>query len=204
MRELKINLYQYDELSPAAQRRAWDNSPDFSGDHDSDYRATLAAFEKIFDIDVYHYNVDPFYNPHFSYVKAGAATDCPDGDPLRVARYIWNNYAEYITKGKYYSTKGEYIDGKYHYKHRYSRATFEMDNCPLTGCCYDLDILQPVLDCLHYKRFFNSIDDLFKECLTNFFHAWTAENDYLQSQEHFEEYALENGLEFLETGVIWK
>lgn len=203
MRDITLTVYTFDELNEKAQRRAWDNSPDFSGDHDSEYSATLAAFEKIFDIDVYDFTVDPFYNPSFKYVKAGAANDCPDGDPLRVARYIWNNYAEYITKGKYYSTRGHYIDGKYHYKFRYSRATFEMDNCPLTGVCYDLDILQPVLDCLHYKRFFESIDDLYDACLSGFFYTWSAEKDYLQSFDYYAEYAQENGLEFLETGENW-
>lgn len=199
MRQETITIYTFDELSPAAQRRAWDNSPDFSGDYDSDYITTLHAFEKIFDIDVYRYSVDPFYNPSWAYVKAGAANNCPEGDALRLARYIWNNYAEYISKGKYY---GKLIqDGsKFRHVKRYSKATFEMDNCPLTGCVYDYDILQPVIDCLEYKRFFNSIDDLFNECLSSFFHAWQAEIEYCNSFEYFADQAQANGWEYYETG----
>jgi hypothetical protein len=191
-------------LPEAAQRRAWDNSPDFSWECDDEFAETLAAFEKIFDIDVYNFNVDPFWNPSWSYVKAGPANECPAGDPLRVARFIWNNYADDLKKGKYYSTRGRWIDGKYHYKYRYSRATFEMDNCPLTGICYDYDILQPVLDCLRYKRFFDSIDDLFDECLHDFFHAWSAEKEHLNSFENFAELAACNDWEFLETGEMYK
>lgn len=204
MRQETINIYRFSELSEKAQRRAWENGPDFSGDYDDDFINTLDAFERIFDIDVWDYRVgDCIYSPHYKYTKAGAACDCPDGDPIRVAKYMWNNYAEYITKGKYYS-RGRWIDGQYQHKSRNSKATFELDNCPLTGCCYDMDILGPVLDCLHYKRFFNSIDDLFQECLTHFFRVWDAEKEYYGSIEHFAEMADCNDFEFLETGDMWK
>lgn len=204
MRQEIINIYKFSELSEKAQRRAWDQSPDETYLYDDEFSATLAAFEKIFDIDVYRYNVDPFWNPSWSYVKAGKADDCPDGDPLRVARFMWNNYARFISKGKYYSTPGRWINGKYTYKFRHSRTTFEMDNCPLTGVCWDLDILQPIIDCLHYKRFFNSIDDLYNECLHSFFHSWQAQKDYLQSFDYFADTCDANDYEFLETGEMWK
>jgi hypothetical protein len=202
MRQEMINIYKFSELSEKAQRRAWETGPDFSGDSDSDYRATLAAFEKIFDISVYRWDVN-YYNYDFAYVTAGAATDAPDGDPLRLARYIWNNYAEYITKGKYYSTPGRWINGKYEYKFRYSRATFEMDNCPLTGFCADMDILQPVIDCLHYKRFFDSFRNLIDACLTAFFRSWQANAEYHASFEYFAEMCEINEYEFTETGEMW-
>ena len=50
MRQETINIYKFSELSEKAQRRAWETGPDFSGDFSEDFRATLAAFEKIFDI----------------------------------------------------------------------------------------------------------------------------------------------------------
>ena len=161
-------------------------------------------FEKIFDISVYDYSVgDGMYRPYFKYVKAGTMVDAPTGDALRLARYIWNNYAEHIQKGKYYSTPGKYIDGKYFYKHRYSKATFEMDNCPLTGFCADYDILQPVVDCLEYKRFYIDVDDLLKDCLTAFFNTWDAEIEYQNSFEYFAEMAEINDYDFLENGDIY-
>lgn len=202
MRHETITIYKFSELSEKAQHRAWENGPDFSGDCSGDFRATLAAFEKIFDISVYRWNVND-YNYNFAYVTAGAATGAPENNPLRLARYIWNNYAEYITKGKYYSTRGRWINGKYHYKYRYSKATFDMDNCPLTGFCYDLDILQPVLDCLHYKRFFDSYDELIDACLNGFFQAWQADIEYHASPEYFAEMCEINDYEFTETGEMW-
>lgn len=203
MRQITTTLYKFNELSPDAQRRAWENDP-WGGDFDgSDYIATLKAFENIFDIGVWDYRVgDCIYSPYFKYIKSGAMSEAPEGDALRLARYIWNNYAEYIQKGKYYS-KGGYIDGKYTYKCRYSNCTFGMDNCPLTGFCADYDILQPIIDCLEYKRFYTDVDDLLNDCLTGFFNAWDAEIEYHNSFEYFAEMAEINDLEFYETGEIF-
>lgn len=204
MRQETITIYKFNELSEKAQRYAWEHGPDFSDSHDNEYRATLDAFEKVFDIKVYFDNVgNCIYNPSFHYVKAGAAAEAPENRPIRLATYIWNNYAAAIQKGKYYSTRGRYVDGKYTYKYRYSNITFEMDNCPLTGVCMDYDILQPVIDCLHYKRFYNSINDLFNDCLGAFFRAWGAEIEYCQSFEYFTEMCDANDYEFLETGEMY-
>lgn len=206
MRQHITMVYTWDELSDAAKRRAWETGPDFSGDFSGDFRETLAAFEKYFDISVYDYRVgDSIYNPHFSYVTAGRADECPEGDALRVARFIWNNYADYISKGKYYSTPGRYDEnGKYTYKSRYSKITKQMDNCPLTGVCFDCDILQPVIDCLHYKRFFNSYNELMDACLSNFFRIWDAEIEYCQSFEYFAEIMECNDYEFTENGDFFR
>jgi hypothetical protein len=202
MRQITINVYNFSELSPAAQLWAWEHGPDFSDAYSDEYQATLAAFENIFDIKVYRWDVDSL-RYDFSFVTAGRATEAPEGDALRLARYIWNNYAEYIQKGRYYSTRGRWINGKYHYKHRYSRVTFEMDNCPLTGVYIDCDILRPVIDCLHYKRFFSSYTELINECLTEFFRAWRNEIEYCSSMEHFAEMCDANEYEFTAEGELF-
>ena len=101
MRERTVKIYKFSELSEKAQRRAWECGPDFSGDYNSDFRETLKKFENIFDISVYRWSVND-YDYDFSYITTGRATEAPEGDALRLARYIWNNYAEYITRGKYY------------------------------------------------------------------------------------------------------
>lgn len=201
MREITVKLYKFSELSEKAQRRAWECGPDFSGDYSSEYRETLKKFEDIFDISVYRWSVDD-YRYSFDYVTAGRATEAPEGDALRLARYIWNNYADDILKGRYYSTRGRYIDGKYHYKYRYSNVTKTMDSCPLTGVCMDMDILQPVIDCLHYKRFFSSYNDLIDACLDSFFRAWRNEIEYCNSFEYFAEMCEINDYEFYETGEM--
>jgi len=200
MREITVKIYEFSELSEKAQRRAWElNAVQY---HDSsDFVATLEAFEKIFDIKVYRYDVSDC-RFDFAYVTAGRATEAPEGDALRLARYIWNNYADDIMKGRYYSTPGRYIDGKYTYKYRYSKVTKSMDNCPLTGFYADYDILQPVVDCLHYKAFYNDYGELIDDCLNKFFYAWQAALEYLNSFEYFAEVCSDNGFEFYESGEM--
>ena len=201
MREITLKIYKFSELSEKAQRRAWEMGPDFSDSYSSEYRATLKKFQDIFDISVYRWSVDSC-TYDYGYVTAGTAGGSPEGDALRLARFIWNNYAEHILKGRYYSTRGRYIDGKYHYKYRYSKVTKTMDSCPLTGAYVDMNILQPVIDCLHYKRFFDSYNDLMDACLDSFFRAWRNEIEYCSSLEYFAEMCECNDYEFYETGEM--
>lgn len=202
MRTETIKIFKFSELSERAQRRAFEESPDFSSEWGSDYRATLAAFEDVFDIKVYRWNVDD-YGHNYSYVTVGRATEAPEGDALRLARYMWNNYADAITRGKCYGTRGRWIEGKYHYKHRYSRVTVEIGQY-LTGFYADLDILAPVVDCLHYREMFDSYADLIDACLDRFFRAWAIDIEYHSSFDYFAELADANNWEFTETGEFWK
>ena len=206
MKTITTNLYTFNELSENAQRKAWEKSSfDFSDDHGQEFRETLSAFERIFDIKVYHYEIGSFlYKPTFEFTTAGPGADAPTGDPIRLARYIWNNYADYILRGKFYSTRGEYINGKYTYKARYSNVLKSLHNCPLSGVCYDYDILQPVIDCLHYKRFFDTYDELMHACLSAFFSVWDAEIEYSNSFEYFSEVAEINEWYFTENGEFYK
>ena len=62
---------------------------------------------------------------------------------IRAMKWIQNNWINYAYKGKYFSTpfrkcekSPEHPSGVY-YKHRYSKITLELDNCPFTGVCYD-------------------------------------------------------------------
>jgi len=203
MRKETINIYTFDELTPEAQRRAWENGPDLSGDDGGELRATLEAFERVFDIKVYRWNVND-YTYNFDFVTAGAASDAPEGDALRLARYVWNNYADYITKGKFYCTRGRWEGGQYHYKTRYSKVFRERDNCPLTGVCWDYDILDPINKCLEYKEFFDTFDDLITACLDSFFRAWRADIEYRASLEYFQEAAAANEWEFYANGDFYR
>ena len=206
MKTIITNLYTFDELSEKAQRKAWEKSSfDFSEDYAAEFRETLAAFENIFDIKVTHYEIGSMmYKPFFDYVTAGDATGAPTGDPIRLAKFVWNNYADYILKGKYYSTGGKWINGEYHNKKRHSNTLFSFFSCPLTGTCWDYDILQPVIDCLHYKRFFNSYDELIHACLSAFFAAWDSEIEHSCSFEYFADAADANEWYFTENGDYYK
>lgn len=202
MRQKTINIYTFDELTENAQRRAWENGPDLSGDFSPEFKDILEAFENIFDIKVYNWSVSD-YTYKFNFITAGAASDAPEGDALRLARYVWNNYAGYITKGKYFS-RGRWENGRYTYKSRRSKIMLERDNCPLTGICFDYDILEPINKCLEYKEFFETFDDLITACLDNFFRAWQTDIEYRSSLEYFADAAAANEWEFYENGDFYR
>lgn len=202
-----INVYKFEELNEKARCKVWENAGiDFSDDYASEYENVLHAFEKVFDIRVYDWRVgNCIYSPYFKYIHGDISGDSPAGDPLRVARFVWNKFAPDIMKGKFYSTPGKYVNGRYTYKHRHSKIIMEMDGCPLTGFCADYTILQPVIDCLHYKRKFNSFDEMINESLHAFFQEWDGEIEYCNSFEYFQEWALENDENFYtENGELVK
>lgn len=205
MNTYTIKTYLFDELSKEAQKRAFLRDQGIiSGDiWNSEFCATLEVFESIFEISVYRWEVySSYYTFDFNRPHPNHHVD-EINDPLRLATYVWNNYAEHIKKGKFYCTPIKYIDGKPTYKSRHSRVLFEMDNCPLTGVCFDNDILSPIIDCLEYKRFFNTYEDLITDCLNHFFSTWSEALKYSESAEFYEEEALANNWEYLEDGTRW-
>lgn len=166
---------------------------------DSEFRATLEAFEKTFDCKVFRWYVDEnSYNYRFSHSREGSFKCW-----LRFARWVWNNYGEAIQRGKYYG-KMVYRDGERpRHVARHSNATVEY-TCNLTGFFADLDITAPIWDCIHYKEAFFDYDQLIDSCLDKFFSTWRDQMEYETSIEYFEELAEANDWEFTEYGEMWR
>lgn len=201
MREINIKLYTFDELSDAAKNRAWLNHVNNLGEFGwtAEYVSTLEAFEKAFDVRVHNWNVDEnAFDYSFEHFR-----EPPEGDWLRFAKWVWNNYAEAIQTGKYYG-KLVYQEGQQprHVK-RYSKATIEY-TCCFTGFMADMAITDPVWKCLHYKEKFKTYEDLIDACLTSFFEKWRNDMEYETSIECFEELCFTNEYEFTEDGEIWR
>lgn len=201
MREIRIKLYTFEELSSSAKNRAWEewaNTPEEFSMSD-EYRATLEAFEKAFDVKVYRWYVDEnTFNYSFAHNREPA-----EGDHLRFAKWVWNNYAEAIQRGKYYG-KMIYQEGKRpRHVSRYSKATIEY-TCNLTGFVGDMAITDPVWKCIHYKEVFFTYDQLIDACLESFFTEWRDQMEYETSMEYFEELCACNEWEFTEYGEMWR
>ena len=195
MREITVKLYEFSELSEEARRRAWmdhvDNLHEFGWD--SEYRATLDAFCKAFDVLTVEYDVN---ENAFDFEFSLAYEPIYYMEPLRFARFIWNQYAHQIQRGKYYGKIAR--DGRHVFRH--SKTTVEY-SCPFTGFMADMAITGPVWDCIHYKKEYTCYDQLIEDCLTAFFEEWRDGMEYETSMECFEEYCDANELEFYETGA---
>lgn len=201
MREAKVRVFDYSELSEKAKDRAFEDflSSDF-GDFQfsmDENRATLDAFEKIFPIRIKDWDVG-----WGNYINFGF-TGCDDEEDLcgiRLAAHLWTHYKDDLYKGKYYS-KTKVIDGKYITKSRHSRVILD-NSCVLTGMCMDDEILGPIYRFMEKPSAYANFRDLMQDCLDAWVTACAKEYEYYQSREYFEEsYAHE--WEYEESGKKW-
>jgi len=197
MREVTMKVYSVEELSERALERAyydWCSNSDYPWGEEN--KKTLLEFERIFPVKV----TDWEYGGGYKYVKfhMTCENEVAELEGFRLAKYIWNNYKNYIYEGKYYS-KGKYVDGKYQYVSRRSKINLEK-SCPLTGYYLDYDILKPIWGFLDSPRPNITFRDLMEECLEKWVKACEDDyNDYY-SIDNFIEIAKVNEWEFYEDG----
>lgn len=198
-------VFTYEELSQTAKYNAyreWNSNTDYC--FSDEIKGILNEFCNLFDVDCPQWEFNGYNTDYRFYIMND---DIKGLEGIRLARYIWNNYSEYIMKGKCFSlwSKTEKSEKNPNYgelKSRHSKVMFEMDNCPLTGICFDCSILQPIIDCLHYKTFYDSYEELIDDCLVNFFEDIQKDIEYQGSEERFIEEANDYGYEFDENGTM--
>lgn len=203
MKEIVLKLYEFDELSKDSQERIiererWNIMDCCMEAYGADYISTMKSFGDLTNTEAYGWEVgytrydfrfkfkynDPIYCHPTDYDK--------DIYPNNLCgkllfRYINNNIMPRIIKGRYFSTPCKYVDGKYKYRHKYSRVMFDYgDNCPLTGMCYDYYLLKPIIDyynvwCTYPEGF--SLEDLMRQCYDNFFKSWHEEYEHWADDE---------------------
>ena len=202
MKTITLQLYTFDELSEEVQkeiieRERWNVMEQCMSAYGSDYRESLKAFEKLTNTRSYSWSVDYCnYSFRFNHID-NPIFECPvDYDKDIYAedlygkllfRYINNNIIPHITQDQYYSTSGKCIDGKYTYKHRRSRVIKSLDDCPLTGMCYDYYLLEPIIK--YYKTWCSypdnfSLTNLIEQCYESFFKCWHEEYRYWADDEN--------------------
>ena len=197
MKEVKCKLYKFEELSDEVRREIVEKKTSdiadsvmyFTGD---EYQGSLEKFEEYMGIKV-HYSISycedyhsfKFNNPGLilgesSFSGRGLVADEVCGKYLR--RYLNNNFMFYaIPRKKYVKYEAGYDRERNRWnKQRISRIQYERwDNCPLTGVCYDYEIMKPIVDCLAKPIKENySLVDLINDVLDNFFGAWQREYEY--------------------------
>ena len=198
----EIKTYSFEELSAEAQKRALEAAREVECEcgnpWDGEIRGTWEALEKLFNVTAEY---DRGLAVNFSkwyYDEARELTG------KRAMAYLWNNFGNEIFKGKYYSTRGTWIDGKYNYKCRHSKCILEY-SCPLTGWCYDMDALDGMVDFMRgkmsaweYKN--TSVEDLIRDCFYDLAKTAEREEEYRLSDEGLKELIEANDWEYLEDG----
>lgn len=200
MKEVKIKLFEFNELSEEVrksliEKERWDLGGREMEFNSSDRRNTLTEFEKTFGVKL-RYEVD--YCGSWCNLKF-------DDDAI---------FSGYKDDGEYFEILAEEVSGKLllrylnskfldlHYpkkfwgkwkfdesgtsitKKRCSRIFWE-DCCPLTGVCYDEDILAPIRDFLKKPDMSLTLKDLLEKCTDEFIHYWRKEWEYCCDNEAF-------------------
>ena len=190
MRQIIINVFKFNELSDEAKKAAIKNTGEaISSSRDecdcSDYASTLERIEDVFGIKV-RYDVSSCGHSFRFSIENGDWDELAD-NPKYLLRYLNNVVFPGTAKGKYYSTPGSYVNGKYHYKHRYSKVLFDQRCCCLTGCWCDNGIDDAVNAAYDAVRKGWTIRDFIEDALSRFFKFWEADLYYDWSDECVEE-----------------
>lgn len=161
MKEITLKLYEYDELSDEAKKKALEDwrSPDAGHQWDGEIRDTLKALEKELDIEVFRWSYDSCGHDSGSIIWGTRWND--DNLALageRARSFLWNNFARLVMqpRKKWYA---KHIDGRIDLSgcihcddgwtnlKRKSKVFFDRvydGTCPLTGVCFDNDALDPL------------------------------------------------------------
>lgn len=213
MKEVKCKLYKFEELSEKSQKVVMDRERDSIQQNgidawDSEHRDTLEKFSNIFGIKVYDWEVSSYNHRYcFHFIDDVYDVDAVYVKGKYLLRFLNSIYFD-IRSRKYYSCGHRYNEnGEYRYSHRYSKILWVNNNCPLTGVCYDCDILKPIYD-WHKKPDWNkSLYFLVDECLEEFFSAWEKECAYCGSDEYVKQELTESSVYedvlYFENGTVF-
>lgn len=204
MKEVVVNVYEVNELSQQAQEKAYG---EWLQSYGSDYgwttenEATLKAFQAIFPVYVTYFQ----YDEYRGYVRFTFAEDenIENLCGIRLATYIYNNYYDRITKGRYYSLwskteKNEHGNAKL--KCRHSKVLFEKYDCALTGYYIDNAILSPLFDFLKNPNPYTTFRELMEICFQSWAKFCSEDYSHAISFECFLDEASNNGYEYYEDG----
>ena len=199
MKTHTINTYSFAELSEESKATAIDQCREVEIENydNSEITDTWKAMEKLFNVraeaDLYGRVSVNFNNWRDEARELTGA---------RAMAYAWNNFGGSILKGKYYSTSGKWIDGKYTYKSLHSKCQLEY-SCPLTGMCYDHDGLDPMYNLMHGKEWNATLESVIRDCFESLEKASIAEFEYRTSNEGVRETIEANDWEFTEDGFFY-
>lgn len=212
MKEVKVKLYEFSELSEQAKERVRDDNRERYGDSSWSYdeaHESVSKFNEIFGTQEGCRNWLDFSTSHIDDNVLELQGD-------RLQRYIWNNYRNDLWKGKYHSVKTDdheikhkrvksqtFKNGNIH--NAYYSAIFLDNCCVLTGVCYDDDLLKPIHDFMDARPegsvATTNFQDLLEDCFSALKKSLEDESDYMQTDEYIDEQIESNCGMFLENGV---
>ena len=199
MKKVLCKLYHFGELSEDVrksliEKERWDLGYGAMEGYSIERIDTLKKFEEIFNVYVY-YEVDycrDFNRVEFNDEVIFSGYDSEDYFEILadevcgklLLRYLNSKWIDLHYPKKYYGKFKWDENGKSITKKRTSRIKWE-DCCPLTGVCYDEDILKPIRNYLKKPDMTLTLKDLIEECVENFVRQWHEEYEYCCDNDDF-------------------
>lgn len=218
MKEITVRLFDYDELSDEAKKKAHEDWLSQGHEHfwGGEVRDTLKKLEEEFGIEVTRWSYDSC-----GYDCGTIRFEDWNDDQLALAgerarAFLWNRFGHLLLTGRYYS--------KFHgTKHAHSKFWFDRvydGTCPLTGVCFDNDALDPLAyfcfgvkwDEKAKKRVMvphderwrwrsTTVEEIIRDCVDSLFESARQDCEYQDSEEYFTEMCEANDWTFEEDGT---
>ena len=190
MININLTLYSFDDLSEEVQKQIiekerWNVMEQCMSGYGTDYHNSLEKFEELMDISVSSWRVD--YGSYYCNVKIDVKYAYDEEVLLEhlsgklLLRYLQNNILPSLLTPKCYHTY-KHVNDKPILKSRSSRIIKEC-SCPLTGMCYDMYLIEPILEHLQKPNLQTTYEDLMDECVESFFKEWHNEYRYWADNE---------------------
>ena len=190
----RCEVFPFSELSDDAKEKALETfGPEYVMyfGYENELNETLKAFCDMLNIKLKSADWSGFYPVDYS--TGNIEDHILELSGIRLMKYVYNRFFEEVYRGKYY--------GNFR-KSRRSRITKETC-CPLTGVCFDDDVLQPLIECMNGKHA-NTENYTFSDLIDDCIIAWkqSAKNafEYARSEEGFRDFADSNGFFFSADG----
>lgn len=201
MRTIRTKIYQFDELNNEAQENAIDNYRNKNYNDDFYYDEIKESIKAFCDE----------FNLKTGRTYSDLRTDSISNDVLnltgvRLYKYLLNNYSSLFFEAKtYYFVRNENGTKRFNciganggtYK---SKCQINNSSCPLTGVCYDEDILQPLKDFIKKPNSNTTFEDLFNDVENAISKCFNDTEDFLNSDDYIKDTITANEYEFTKDG----
>lgn len=228
MKEITVKLYDYDELSEEAKKKAHEDWLSRGHEHfcGGEVRDTLKKLEEEFGIEVTRWSYDSC-----SYDVGTIWFERYNDDQLALAgdrarAFLWSNFGHLLMQPRthYYMKIGGKLRncvGENSRKYK-SKVFFDRvydGTCPLTGVCFDNDALDPLAyfcfgvkwDEKAKKRVMvphderwrwksTTVEEVIRDCVDSLFESAQRDCEYQDSEEYFAEMCEANNWTFEEDG----
>lgn len=200
-RTIRTKVYQFNELTEQAKQKAiewYRNDNNDASLYSDEIIASIKAVAELFDLK---------FGREYTDIRTSHINDnILQLQGVRLYKYLVNNYNNILFAAKKYyfcrrpdgskifncvgQNSGCYV----------SKCQFEIASCPLTGVCYDMDILQPVYDFIKKPDTTTTFEDLTNEIESAISKTFNDTDEWVNSDTYITEQIKANEYEFTVEG----